>query len=615
MDGEGNAKDYVFNTYQQVAEERDQLGSGILHLDLCPPTEDGYEMMGIFSRNRYEWVLTEQACNAYKLVSVPLYDTLGPEAISFILEQTQMKTVSCGAKETDMLIRTKKEQSERMANFSNIVQFEDVTDEKKSEAQEAGLTLMSLAEVKEVGAGNMKSHREPLPEDLATVMYTSGTTGNPKGVMLTHKNMIADSTGAILAGVSLDRNTVHLSYLPLAHSFERMVLTTVLVCGGRVGFFQGDVKKITEDLGALRPTVFPSVPRLLNRIYDKIHAKFANFGGLKEWLFNTGLDSKKYYLKRNSLTHRLWDSLVFGKTKANLGLDRCELLITGSAPIAPHVMEFLRCLMGVPVLEGYGQTECSAGATVSDPEDHASLGHVGVPFACNQVRLQSVQDMGYLVTDKQHGNTSCFGRGEICIKGENVFKGYYKDPDKTKETLDEDGWLHTGDVGYWDKYGNLRIFDRIKNIFKLSQGEYVAAEKVENTYSESPFVAQIFVYGDSFRSQLVAVVVPDPEHVENFKTTADGKQFEGKEMSQICADDAFKQTVMRDMAKVANKKQLKGFERVHAIHLEPEMWMPGGLLTPSFKLKRAEAKKQYQDQIDQMYSGLESVAGQAVKQA
>eukprot|EP01138_Halocafeteria_seosinensis_P013149 gb/GECG01013429.1/.p1 GENE.gb/GECG01013429.1/~~gb/GECG01013429.1/.p1 ORF type:complete len:570 (+),score=71.20 gb/GECG01013429.1/:1-1710(+) len=482
---DGTAGDFVFQSYDEISDQRNHLGSGILHLDICNAGDDGNKLLGIFSGNRYEWVVTEHACYAYKLVPVPLYSTLGPDAISFILQQTQMKTVVCGASETEMLIRTKQEKPEETANFTHIIQFEDVTDEDFNKAGDAGLELLSFENVQKVGQGNLKKHIEPQPDDWATIMYTSGTTGNPKGVILTHKNIIADSAGAMLGGLNLCPETIHLSYLPLAHSFERLVSNTVLSCGGKIGFFQGDVKKIVEDLQALRPTVFPSVPRLLNRIYDKITTKFADFGGLKKWLFETGLESKKYYLKQNSLTHKLWDGLVFNKTKAGLGLDRCTLMVTGSAPIAPHVMEFLRCVFGIPVIEGYGQTECSAGTSLGLVDDQATLGHVGAPFPCNQIRLESVSDMGYLVTDEYHGQDKenghqgvrCYGRGEICIKGPNVFQGYYKEEAKTKETLDENGWLHTGDVGYWDKFGNLKIFDRIKNIFKLSQGEYVAAEK------------------------------------------------------------------------------------------------------------------------------------------
>ena len=498
LDNNGKVEAFEFRTYLEVANERNQLGSGLLHLGLCAPLEDGYQLMGIFSRNRYECVLTELACNAYKMITVPLYDTLDADTISFILDQTKMKAICCGSKEADMLISIKKEIPEKMVNFNRIVQFEDVSEGERSEAQKAGISLMSLAEVKDVGSDVIKDHRIPQPKDLTTILYTSGTTGNPKGAMLTHKNVIANSCGLISANVSLDADSVHLSYLPFAQPFERIIVATVLTCGGRIGFRQGDSTNLVNDLTALRPTIFLSLPYLLRRIYDKISMLVESVGGIKKWLFDMALDSKRYYLERNSLAHSFWDSLIFNKLKTDLGLDRCELIISVAASISPSVTEFLRCTIGVPVLEGYGQTECSAGATVSDIDDHATLGHVGPPLACNQIRLQSVEGRGYWITDKQHGNTSCFGRGEICIKGDNVFKGYYKDPEKTHETLNSGGWLNTGDVGFWDTYGNLHIIDEVKYTLMLSQGKYVAVEKVENAYTESRFVGQIFVYGDNF---------------------------------------------------------------------------------------------------------------------
>lgn len=644
---DGVAGDFVWFTYDEIAEKRDHIGSGLLHLDACPPNDDGYQLVGVYSKNRYEWVVTEQACNAYKLILVPLYDTLGPEAISFIIDQTGMHTVCCSAAETKTLIKTKREKGDEMKHFTNIFQFEDVDEEQRKEAEQLGLTLRSFSQLSEIGKGNPQKHREPEPEDLATIVYTSGTTGNPKGVsscmiceeclfayyvallcsanqvMTTHKNLVSDVSGALYAGVDLNPNDVHLSYLPLAHAFERLVMTCVLMNGGRAGFFQGDVRKLTEDIAKLRPTIFPSVPRLYNKIYDKVTGKFESLGGMKKSLFESALEAKKYWLKKGYLTHGWWDLVILNKVKANLGLDRCKVMLTGSAPIAPHVMEFLRVVFGCPVLEGYGQTECSAAATVSTFEDQGTLGHVGVPLACNEVRLISVDEMGYLVTDEYHGREvdengnvtregiPCHGRGEVCFRGPNVFKGYYKNPEKTEETLDSDGWLHSGDVGLWDENGNLRIFDRIKNIFKLAQGEYVAAEKIENVYTKSPFVAQIFVYGNSYQSNLVAIVVPDQDYVDgNYRSTEEGKQFQGKTFEELCNDPEFKQVVFDDMKRVGKAADLRGFEKVVCIHLEPKPWTPEDLLTPSFKLKRAPAQKHYQKTIDQMYEQVGGVAGQ-----
>jgi long-chain acyl-CoA synthetase len=261
--------------------------------------------------------------------------------------------------------------------------------------------------------------------------------------------------------------------------------------GASVGFYQGDTLKITEDIKALRPTLFPSVPRLYNKIYDKVMGGVKEAGGLKATIFNHAFRSKQFWLRNTgSLRHTVWDRIVFKGVATKVGLDRVRIMLTGSAPISSHVMEFLRIAFSALVCEGYGQTECSAACTLTPVGDQWSLGHVGGPLACNELKLVSIPEMGYLATDTRHGvekdstgketsaGVPCQGRGEVCIRGANVFAGYYKDAAKTAEALDDQGWLHTGDVGVWDAEGRLKIVDRKKNIFKLSQGEYVAAEKV-----------------------------------------------------------------------------------------------------------------------------------------
>jgi len=376
-----------------------------------------------------------------------------------------------------------------------------------------------------------------------------------------------------------------------------------------VGFYQGDTLKIVDDIKALRPTVFVSVPRLWNKIYDKITAGAAAKGGIATFLFNTALESKKGWLRSsNSITHTFWDRLVFRKVAAQVGLDRVRVMITGSAPIASHVMEFLRVAFSAHVCEGYGQTECCGAASLTFFPDQASLGHVGGPLACCEVRLEDVPDMGYKATDAVHGEHQLpvQGRGEVCYRGYNIFPGYYKDEAKTKEALDSEGWLHSGDIGVWDARGNLRIVDRKKNIFKLSQGEYVAAEKIELIYAKAELVGQVFVYGDSLHSMLVAIVVPDPD---TLKAWAKKNGHEGKALKDLAALPDVKKLLKEQMAAEAKSSKLQSFENAREIFVEPFQWTPEDLLTPSFKLKRADAKKKYQEELDKMYIGLGDLVG------
>jgi len=377
---------------------------------------------------------------------------------------------------------------------------------------------------------------------------------------------------------------------------------------------------LLEDLATLRPTVFPSVPRLLNKIYDKIVGGAQAAGGIKATLFNMGLNTKLDNLHAgNGVTHPIWDRLVFGKLAARVGLDRCRLMVTGSAPIAAHVFDFLRVAFSTEVIEGYGQTETCAAATASDARTDFSSGHVGGPVACNEIRLESVEDMGYKWDDTMHGQEldennepipgtgiPCVGRGEVCFRGNNIFLGYYKMEEKTKETIDEDGWCHSGDIGIWLPGGQLKLVDRKKNIFKLAQGEYVAAEKIENIYARSKWVAQSFVYGDSLQSVLVGIVVPDPEVLKGWASTK-GLDFD---TATLCANEDLKKEILADLKSIGKDAKLNGFEMIKSVHLSPEEFSVGNnLLTPTFKLKRNEAKKFFKTQIDDMYSKY-AVAGQ-----
>jgi long-chain acyl-CoA synthetase len=395
------------------------------------------------------------------------------------------------------------------------------------------------------------------------------------------------------AGANFTIQDVHISYLPLAHVMERVVFGCLTGLGSRIGFYQGDTLKLLDDVAELKPTIFCSVPRLYNRIYDKVWAGVKAKGGLAELLFKTGFSSKRSNLT-STTKHFFWDALVFGKVRARLG-GRVRMMLSGSAPLLPEVMEFLRVAFGCEVCEGYGQTETSAGATITDIGDY-SIGHVGAPFPCNEIALADIPEMGYTSKDQP------FPRGEICFRGNNCFKGYYKLEEKTKETLDEDGWVHSGDIGMWDAQGRLKIIDRKKNIFKLAQGEYIAPEKVENIYVNNEYVAQSFVYGDSLQAMLVAVIIPDEEVLKRWAAQND---LGGKSLQELCRSDVVRKFILTQLQAHGKSHDLKGFENVKAIYLDSELFsVENDLLTPTFKLKRHEVKKKYQKQIDAMYAEL-----------
>uniref|UniRef100_A0A3Q3J4M4 Long-chain-fatty-acid--CoA ligase n=1 Tax=Monopterus albus TaxID=43700 RepID=A0A3Q3J4M4_MONAL len=575
---------YQWLKYRQVSDRAEHLGSGLLHRGLKPNTDT---LIGIFAQNRPEWVIGELACYTYSMVAVPLYDTLGPEALVFVIELAEISTVLCDNQNKAETLLQNRERGQTPV-LKTIIIMDPLSSELVERGAKCGVDIVSMQEV-EV----MHLVGPPKPEDLSIICFTSGTTGNPKGAMLTHENVVSDAAGVLRSfetSLSPDAQDVSISFLPLAHMFERVVQTVVYGAGARVGFFQGDVRLLADDMKTLQPTIFPVVPRLLNRIYDKVQSEAKS--PFKKWLLNFAVQRKFAEVKQGVIRNNsIWDKLVFHKVQGSLG-GRVRFMVTGAAPISPSVLNFLRASLGCQIFEGYGQTECTAACTFTMPGDGTS-GHVGVPLPCNFVKLVDVEEMNYFTSN---------GEGEVCIKGKNVFTGYLKDPERTAEALDKDGWLHTGDIGKWLPSGVLKIIDRKKNIFKLAQGEYIAPEKIENVYIRSGPVGQVFVHGDSLQSCLVAIVVPDHEVLPRL---AKNMRCQGS-FEELCKNSEIKKAVLSDMTKLGKEVGLKSFEQVKDVYLHPEPFsIENGLLTPTLKAKRAELRALFQPQIDKLYANIQ----------
>ncbi|XP_026059641.1 long-chain-fatty-acid--CoA ligase 1a isoform X1 [Carassius auratus] len=578
-------KPYKWLSYKEVADRAEFAGSALLHRG---HSQTGDKYIGIFAQNRPEWTISELACYTYSLVAVPLYDTLGTEAISYIIDKATISTVICDIADKARLILDCV--SGRKHSITTIVVMENYDSELTEQAQQKGIEILSLEELEAIGKVNYKTPIPPKSEDLALICFTSGTTGSPKGAMITHGNVVSNCSAFIKVTAvhcMLNQTDIHISYLPLAHMFERVVEGVLLVHGAKIGYFQGDIRLLMDDLKTLKPTIFPVVPRLLNRMFDKIFGQ-ANTP-LKRWLLDFATSRKEAELKSGVVRKdSMWDKLIFSKVQASLG-GRVRLMITGSAPVSPTVLTFLRAALGCQFYEGFGQTECTAGCTMSLPGDWTA-GHVGAPLPCNFVKLVDVAEMNYFAAN---------GEGEVCVKGSNVFQGYLKDPERTSEAIDKDGWLHTGDVGKWLPNGTLKIIDRKKHIFKLAQGEYIAPEKIENIYIRSDPVAQVFVHGDSLQACLVGIVVPDPDFLPGW---AKKRGIEGS-YTEMCKSKELKNAILEDMIRLGKEAGLKSFEQVRDIVLHMEMFsVQNGLLTPTLKAKRAELRNHFRQQIDQLYA-------------
>lgn len=420
--------------------------------------------------------------------------------------------------------------------------------------------------------------------------------------MLTHRNFVS-ALAATYTNVGGTSDDICISYLPLAHIFGRISDALLLTLGGRIGFFSGDMNTLVEDIQVLKPTVFPSVPRLLNKIYGKLVASTVQASGVTGALARRAVDAKLSNLEAGKgFTHSFWDRLIFNKVKQALG-GNVRIIVTGSAPIGQDVIQFLRVAFCCEIREGYGATETCATTTVHY-ENENKAGHVGGPFPCNEIKLVDVPEMNYLSTDP------C-PRGEICVRGPNVFKGYYKDEEKTRECIDEEGWFHTGDIGMINEIGAFVIIDRIKNIFKLAQGEYIAPEKIENVYSKDPLIGQIYLHGDSLQSSLVAIIVPDADAL-NALIAARLPHVSAKKLSyiELCKLPEVNELVLAQMNHTGKKAKLRGFEFAKAIYLESEAFsIENDLLTPTFKVKRSHAKKKFEAQITKLYEHVNSQVG------
>ncbi|VDM47326.1 unnamed protein product [Toxocara canis] len=526
-------KPYVWLTYKEVIDRSKDFADGLYRLGNTPGQST---FLAIYSKNRPEWIIGELAAYHYSNIVVSLYDTLGPDTRTFIINQTGTKIVIC---DDEQKLKSLIDEAPKLPSLKHIIVIESYSEELQQIAENVGITLHRFHEVEEMGQQLMPkpTRQPPTPEDLSTVCYTSGTTGMPKGVMLTHANVIAATTCLrFIVNVDVNTEDVMISYLPLAHMYERMLECACFQVGGRIGYFSGDIRTLADDAKQLRPTVFPLVPRVLNRIYDKV-AFITMFSGLQ---------NKKGGILR---TDSFFDKIVFKKIRDQLG-GRVRFMTTGSAPIAPDVLTFARAAFGCIVIEGYGQTECVAACS-NGLEADFDAGHVGIPILCNAVKLFDVPELNYYAKDQV---------GEVCIRGNNVFKGYYKNEKATEETLDENGWLHSGDIGRWTENGTLKIIDRKKHIFKLQQGEYIAPDKIENVYAHSAFVAQSFIYGESLKTCLVGIIVPDEEELQ--KLASSQPDLDGATFEELCRNQTVKKLILADLIKTGKKQGLLPFEQV-----------------------------------------------------
>lgn len=608
--------EYEWKTYSDVDELSNLFLCGIHSLKLCPQIIDSngdtFKFLGIYSKNREEWINAYLACCKNSITVVTVYDTLGLHAVEFIFKQTEMQTILMESVSLNKILELKKQN--KIGKLRNLIILPCDNDtnmkENVNKCIEEGLTVFYYDDILKEGktflsknsldsAGFVRS----TPETILTFCYTSGTTGDPKGAMISNQSLLASVCAMQAIGIDLNETDIYLSFLPLAHIMEQLVLTAMIYAYCAIGFFSGHATRIVSDAQALKPTVFIGVPRILTRVYDSIMKKINMQSTTKRRIAHKAIETKIYnYERYGILNHVVYDKLVFNKIKSVLG-SKVRWILVGSAPMPGNILQTLRVIFGCPITEGYGQTENCAGCLLANITD-STYGHLGGPSTACEIKLVDVPELQYTSEDVNPITGVSEPRGEICCRGSILFSGYYKDKEKTKEAIDEDGWLHSGDIGMiLTTHGNaIRIIDRKKNIFKLSQGEYLAPEKIQNIITRSKYIAQLFIYGDSLSSYIVSIIVPERDECVSYLKSKGVDDVTMDNVTKYYESNELKEEIMRDIREIGKQYDLKGFEIPRAIHLSPEPFtVENDILSPTLKIKANVAKKIYAKEIAKMY--------------
>ena len=600
-------KKYTYYTYEEVLNMCRKFAKNLHEKKEELITIDSYKnnkfnLVGIFAKNCTEWVVADMGCQMDSVTTATLYATLGQEAFKYICDQTKIKTILVSPDLVKLLCQNK--QKFKLEYLTNAILFDLTTncDSKKEleNLRKAGFTAYSFTEDFLKENKNVKNTDLLLsqPETIMTICYTSGTTGDPKGVMLSQKNMISVLETVIRdSSVPLDENGTHISFLPLAHIFERMVISGFMGVAAKVGFISGSVRTtLMEDMSILGPTLLFTVPRVLQTVRKKIFDGFDALGGWKRRLAYTAYYTKlENYKKYGIITHLIYDKLVFAKIRAMFG-NKLKTVLCASAPMPKELADDFKVFLSIPIIEGLGMTELSGSAFCTNYHDLNNFTAGGVTSGVKMI-IKSVPDLGYTIDDMIDG-INC-PAGEICLKGPLIFNGYYKNDLENSKAFDEDGYFHTGDVGrIFPYYGNgLKIVDRVKEIFKLSQGEYIIPAKLESVYVKSNFIQQIMIYGNSTMNYILAIICPDKQHCARELDITEEELVKDEENPKL------KKLILNDLDRLAIDANFNGLEKVKFILLTFEGFtIQNECMTPTMKIVRKKVEIRYKNRIEKLFS-------------
>jgi long-chain acyl-CoA synthetase len=569
---------YVGISYAELKRNAELFAFGLASLGLRRG-----ERASIIAENRPEWVVTDQAVAALGGVTVPVYPTMTAKQIEYIFNDAGVRVaVLSNQFQLNKVLRI----IENVPSLDTIVLMNE-------KGENTGPGVMGFSRVLELGEAFEKQNPEYVaasikmvkPDDLLTLIYTSGTTGNPKGVMLTHANLVSNIISAAEV-ISFGPQDVLLSFLPLSHSFERMAgYYTAFACGATIAYAES-VETVRDNMLEVRPTIVTTVPRLFERIHSRVIKQVEGGSPLKKKIFHwaIGVGKEHANLVRShknpspilSAKHALAARLVYGKLKEKTG-GRMRFFVSGGAALGREFGEFFEAV-GLKIIEGYGLTESSPVISVNRLDDY-KWGSVGQAIPGVEVRIAA--------------------DGEILARGPNIMKGYWKNEDATREVLDSEGWLHTGDIGHLDERGFLFITDRKKHLFVSSGGKNIAPQPIENLFLSNRYIEQFMLIGDR-RMYLTALIVPDFDALKEY---ADSNGLPYKDHVELAKHPKVNSLIETEINNI--QRDLANFERVRRFTLlDRQFTIEDGELTPTQKVRRKAIEERYSNIIDGMYEGI-----------
>ncbi|GAA6057343.1 hypothetical protein JCM3770_001102 [Rhodotorula araucariae] len=595
--------DYRYLSYKEFGAVVADAAAGLVATGHTPAT-----IFNIYASTSLNWLTMANACARQGVTFATAYDSLGEEGLRHSINEPEVYGLFTNA----VLLGTLARVVPDTPSLKVLVwdgKPDDVPPGALDQLRAAGLAVHSYVEFLALGSSKPVAPSRPKPQDVACLMYTSGSTGAPKAVEITNGQIVAIVGGALT--LLDDLVTPHerfIAYLPLSHIFELAVEFTLLYAGIVIGF--GGVKTLTDtsmkncvgDMRAFQPTIMTGVPTVWETIRKGLLARVAASGRFRAGMFHGAVAAKRWAAGvpvLGGVVTALTDAVVFGKVKQATG-GRLKYAINGGAGVSAETQEFLmRCLTPY-FIQGWGLTETTALSTVLPPS-LARPGVVGVPVPCVEIQLRDFAEAGYYADGRVNGRQ----QGEVCVRGGSVFQKYYKRPDLTAEVLTPDGWFRTGDIGEWQSDGLLAIIDRKKNLVKLQGGEYVALERLESIYKSCSLVLNICVHATSEASRPMAIIVPaEPAlraHLAS-QPPAPGAPSPDADWSSLCAAPAVRKAVLAELSATATRAGLRPLETLQTVILADDEWTPqNGFLTAAQKLQRKVIIEHFEGDIKKVY--------------